>query len=184
MVIIILFHYTIKHFFLIRNNIIALITISFVSCGPNWHEAMLVSKNFKGEYTGLDTLINLSGYYYKEDSIRFNYEDSASLKIAPLFFSRNGEFKMYGYFKTREALLSAISLRSYNGYYTIVGDTIKVKWVSRYNLNNYDIFSGKYFIENDTTIRHIWFSCETCETKRDPVRNEIYRFFKYQIDTK
>jgi hypothetical protein len=46
-----------------------LILICIFSCGRNLKEAMRISKNFEREYTGLDTLIKIDGYYYHEDSI-------------------------------------------------------------------------------------------------------------------
>ena len=69
------------------------------------------------------------------------------------------------------------------GNYTLSGDTIKVKWALPYQSKCYEIFSQQYVILNDTTLRQIWHLCETCEAydgkKRDPIRNDIYKFFKY-----
>jgi len=50
-------------------------------------------------------------------------------------------------------------------------------------LGSYRIFSEQYVIVNDTTLKKIWFLCETCDNpdgrKIDSTRNEIYKFFKF-----
>jgi len=155
---------------------LTLTIICFALCCRNLREARNVSKNFSKEYTGLDTLIKLDGYYY--------YEDSTELCF-PLVFSKNSEFKtLFSRFKTHEELQNIIRRSEIGNYgtYTLVGNIINVKWASRYNPGCYEIFSEQYVIENDTTLRLIWHLCETCETystKRDPIRNDIYKFFKY-----
>ncbi len=97
--------------------------ICLTSCGSsgymcNQREAKRVKK-FTKAYTGLDTLIKIDGYYYYE------YYEDTELRITSFIFSKNGEYKRSGFFKTHESLQNIINLRPYNGNYTIVGDTIK-----------------------------------------------------------
>ena len=139
---------------------IALIALCIVSCNNYW-EAMRISKKFSKEYSGLDTLIRLDGYYYREDSIRFMYEDKAGLKISTAIFSKHHGFNTSGYFNTHEAFHNQVSLKSYNGSYILSGDTIKARSVSIYDLMSYNIFSEQFLIINDTTLMRIWFLCET-----------------------
>ena len=49
----------------IRCFIFMLITVCVVSCVCNKREARRI-KNFEKKYTGLDTLIRIDGYYYRE----------------------------------------------------------------------------------------------------------------------
>jgi len=169
----------------IKCLVFILIIVCFVSCW-NYQKAMRVSRNFSKEYTELDTLIRIDGYYYKEDSIRFAYEDSAGLKITSLIFFENGEFKRYGYSKTHEELQNIIvsRLEEKNGSYSIQGDTIKTKWVLRYGLFAYRIYESYFIIENDTTLRQIWYSCDYAGDKTETKTNEIYHFYEYKFDIK
>jgi hypothetical protein len=166
-----------------------LMTIFITSCfHANLWTAMNISKNFPKEYTGLDTLIRIDGYYYMENKIRFQYEDSATLKIVPIFFLKNSEFKNYhAYFDTHASLHNDIAIKSCNGNYIIHNDTIKAKWVMPYGVWHYYIFTEKYLIVNDTTLLHIWRSIESPaegEEKREIEKNEIYHFYEYPFDVK
>jgi hypothetical protein len=156
-----------------------LIAICFVSC-CNVREALLVSKNFSKEYTGIDTLIRIDGYYYREDSI--------GLRL-PIVFFNNREFKIFRHrFKTHDEIQNTINseiVTGKKGSYCINNDTIKVKWIVKHELCKYGIFLNYFLIENDTTLRQIWYSCESCqERKYDTKTNDIYRFYEYNFDTK
>ena len=158
--------------------IFLLIIKCFFSCGSsysscNLREAKLVLENFAKEYTGLDTLIRLDGYYYRKENTRL---------ILPIVFSENSDFKKFRYgFNTHEELQNAISLlKPSYGNYTIVGDTIKAKWVEYHDLWSCSIYANHFLIVNDTTLRQIWYSCETCrDIQYDTDENSIYHFVKY-----
>ena len=159
-------------------------SVCFASCVNYW-EAMSVSKKFHREYTGIDTLISIDGYYYFEDSTGLN---------TPIIISKDGGFKIYqfGYFNTQEELQNVINRFGYSkGSYTLVDDTIKIKWAFLFDLMSYYITSEKYVVENDTTLRLVWRACERCQTsdgkKRasaSNIRNDIYKFYPYSIDKK
>jgi len=57
-------------------------------------------------------------------------------------------------------------------------------WSEKYSLGSYRIFSEKYLIVNDTTLRRIWFSVNTNNTgkKHNPTRDEICKFYKYPVE--
>jgi hypothetical protein len=161
-----------------------LMILYFVSCnslnyGCNQQEAKRV-KNFIKKHTGLDTLIRIDGYYYYE------YYEGAELRITSFIFSGNGEFKRFGFFRTRESLQSTINLRPFNGNYTIEGDTIKTIWVSKFQMGMYDLFEEYFLIENDTTLRQIRYSGKMCPNGKtfDRTVNEIYKFYKYPVEMK
>ena len=164
-----------------------LMAICFVSCGNNNNicnprEAKRIMENFAREYTGLDTLIRINGYYYNEDSTRL---------ISPFMVSNNGEFRVLhvryeNHIQIQEKFRNNSPTARGRGSYTLSGDTIKVRWAEPFQIGCYIIFSQQYVIIDDTTLKRIWHLCETCETNdgknRDPKRNEIYKFFKFQID--
>lgn len=162
-----------------------LIIICLASC-RGFVEAMRISKNI-GEYTGIDTLIKIDGYYYLEDSSGLN---------TPILISKDGEFyvfpagRMASHIEVQE-YISRVKRILREGSYTISGDTINARWTRRIGLVSYLIFSEKYVIVNNTTLRLIWFECETCEEgdwgngvkePPNPLRDDIYRFYEYQID--
>ena len=163
-----------------------LMAVCFVSCGSsnnicNPREAKRIMENFAREYTGLDTLIRIDGYYYHEDDTELR---------TPFMVSNNGEFLIFhvifrNHNRIQERFRNEKSEKSGKGRgsYTMSGDTIKVRWAMPFQIGCYDTFSQQYLIVNDTTLRRIWHLCETCETsngeKRDPLRNEIYKFYKY-----
>ena len=168
-----------------------LMLVCFASCfgGRNFQEAKRVSENFAREYTGIDTLIKIDGHYYREDGTGFG---------SPFMMSNNGEFQVFRTISENHIQIqedfkdvkSRLAARG-RGNYTLSGDTIKVSWALPYQTRCYEIFSEQYLIVNDTTLRRIWSLCETCgiygkhDKKRDPViKDEIYRFYEYQIDTK
>jgi hypothetical protein len=145
-----------------------------------------VLNNFSREYTGLDTLIRIDGYYY--------HDDGTKLRV-PFTLSNKGEFYILcgqynNHIQIQERFKDEKSDKSGRGRgsYTLSGDTITVRWAESFQYDCYNIFSQQYLIVNDTTLRKIWDLCETCEssdgTKRDPVKDEIYKFYEYQIEPK
>ena len=162
--------------------LLLLMTESFFSCGSsadlcNRTEAKQVLGNFSREYTGLDTLIRTDGYYY--------YEDSTGLLHEPFILSNNGELHiLYIQYKNHIELQEKFGNNTPTGRgrgsYTLSGDTIKVRWAMPFQFNCYDVFSGQYVIENNTTLRKIWQKSRNGQ--RDPVRNEIYKFYEFKID--
>ena len=154
------------------------LVICFTSC-LNFREAMWISKNFPEKYTGLDTLIRIDGYYYLE------YYEDMELRIISCFFSEKGRYIRTGFCSSHEFLQNIINTDLYNGSYTIVDDTIKTKWVRAYDLGCYIIFSEKYLIENDTTLKEIWHSVESpFLEKKEIEENDIFKFYEYKFDEK
>jgi hypothetical protein len=168
-----------KHFI-----IFTVMTVCFFSCGStdlcNRKEAKHVLKDFSREYTGLDTLIRIDGYYY--------HEDSGGLR-GPFIMSKHGELHvLYVQYKThieiQEKFRDDTSTGRGRGSYTLSGDTLKVRWAMLFQWDCYDVFSQQYLIVNDTTLRQI----ETCRRnergERNTTRNEIYKFYKYPVEMK
>jgi hypothetical protein len=152
------------------------------SCGSgvdlcNRTEAKQVLENFSREYTGLNTLIRTDGYYY--------HEDSTGLLHEPFIMSNNGELHiLYIQYKSHVELQGKFRNNTPTGRgigsYTLSDDTIIVRWAMPFQFNCYDVFSGQYVIENDTTLRKIWQ--QSRNGQRNLVRNEIYRFYEYEVN--
>ena len=166
-----------------RFIIFILMTKCFFSCSSvdfcNRTEAKNVLKNFSREYTGLDTLIRTDGYYYHEGRMGLLHE--------PFIMSNNGELHiLYIQYKShvelQEKFRNNTPTGRGRGSYTLSGDTITVRWAMPFQFNCYDVFLGKYVIENDTTLRKIWQ--ESRNGQRSPVRNEICKFHKYPVEMK
>jgi len=164
--------------------IFILIIGSFFSCesyriGIDSRSAKIVSENFSREYTRLDTLIRIDGYYYHEDGTRL---------ISPFIMSNNREFQILyvryeSHIQIQEKFGNNTPTARGKGSYTLSGDTIKVRWAMPYQIGCYHIYSEQYVIENDTTLRRIFHLCETDDPRREkssPARNDIYKFYKYQ----
>ena len=168
-----------------KHLVFLLMAVCFASCGSNNNicnprEAKRIMENFAREYTGLDTLIRIDGYYYQEDGTRLP---------SPFVASNNGEFQILhvryeNHIQIQEGFRNKSDKSGRGkGSYTLSGDTIKVRWAEPFQTGCYIIFSEQYLILNDTTLKRIWSLCENWEPsdgkKRDPVRNEIYKFFKF-----
>ena len=165
-----------------RLIIFILMTECFFSCGStnfcNRKEAKDVLENFSREYTGLDTLIRIDGYYY--------HEDSAGLLHEPFIMSNNGELHILhvqykNHNRIQEKFRDNTPTARGRGSYTLSGDTINVRWAMPFQFNCYDVFSEQYVIENDTTLRKIWQESRNSE-QHGSVKNEIYKFYKYPVD--
>jgi len=119
-----------KHFIAVL-----LTTICLVSCGRNFWEARYISKKFIEGYTGIEKLIRIDGYYYNKDSsgLRrpFLLSDNGKIKIASGVFNNHS--------RIQEVFAKNRSIG--NGSYSLLGDTIKVRWALRYDLGSYEIFS-------------------------------------------
>jgi len=155
-------------------------TICLVSCGRNLWEAKRIIKKYDREYTEIDRLIRIDGYYYKEDSIGLNW---------PFMLTDNGKFRLFrARFDSHSRIQESFIENKYleKGSYSLSGDTIKIRWAFRYDLGAYEIFSAQYLIVNNTTLRQIWYLCETCFTYdgkvHDPNRNEIFKFHEFNYD--
>ena len=153
---------------------ICIVLIVFLNSCVN-KEVLLISKNFMRENTGLDTLIRIDGYYYNEDSTWLR---------APFIISNNKEFQIYFVrFESHKEIQEILGNKNFisNGNYTLLGDTINVQWIGKYGFRSYVIYSEQYVIVNDTTLRRIWFSSNANNSTRtrDPLRNDIYKFYKY-----
>jgi hypothetical protein len=176
-----------KHFI-----IFIVMTVCLFSCGSidlcYRKEAKRVLKDFSREYTGLDTLIRIDGYYYHEDGTRVP---------SPFMLSNNGEFHILhvryeNHIQIQEDFRKGKSDKDKSGrgfgHYTLSGDTIKAGWAMLFQYDCYNIFSQQYLIVNDTTLKRIWHLCETCSSngggKRNPTRNEFYKFYKYPVEMK
>jgi len=164
--------------------IFILLALCIVSCINFW-KAKHVSRPLSKEYTRLDSLLRLDGYYYHEDRGQV---------VTPFRISNNGEFfivfaRLSGGHDLAQEWFKRNSF-FYRGHYVLSNDTIKVRWASRFDLMSYNIHSWQFVIKNDTTLQLIWRLCETChkydgrKEHDDPMRDEIYRFFQYDFNTR
>ena len=169
-----------------------LMTVCVVSCVCNKREARRIRKVAKEyRYTGFDTLIRIDGYYYREhfditEVVREHYPDNR-FRITWIIFSKSGGFKGGdSFFRTHDELQDYANSRPYNGYYTVVGDTIKAKGHRKFQLGMWNLFEVHYLIENDSTIRRILTTTIACPDNRvyNQVLDNVYKFREYKFDAK
>jgi hypothetical protein len=154
-------------------------------CPPNFIKVKHIIKNFPKEYTGLDTLIRIDGYYYSEDTLEIAYTDSMGVEVERFLFSKNGKFVSPGYYRTHEEVQNYINydkLNKLKGSYSINGDTIQTKWIMCYDWGYYYIFTEKYIILNDTTLKSVGRSIEYPCHKKEIEKNKVYNFYEYKSD--
>ncbi len=162
-----------------KHLIFIFVTICLVSCVNR--EVRRISKNFPRVYTGIDTLIRIDGYYYREDSM--------GLLNEPIIISNDGGFIRFpvgwveNHLEVQEYIERVRRLET-GGSYILSGDTITARWANKLDLATYYIYSAKFVILNDSTLRRIWAVCETCDdNKPDDTRNDIFNFFQYPRST-
>jgi len=168
-----------------------LITACAVSCVCNKREARRI-RNIAREHrvTGLDTLIRIDGYYYREyfdiTEVVREYRPDNRFRITYAIFSKNGGYKGMGFYRTHEELQDHVNSRPFDGYYIIVGDTIKARLSMKFQLGMWHLFEVHYLIENDTTIREIRSKSTACPDNRvhDRLLDNVYKFKEYKFETK
>jgi hypothetical protein len=156
--------------------LVVVFSIFTLSSCVNYFTAKDITKNSLREYNGIDTLIKINGYYF---------ETCEQNLCSPFFLSKKGEFVViYGVFHSHDEIHNYIN--TYYplpplGNYSISNDTIKAKFVRKYDFEAYDIFEEQYIIQNDTTLIGIYRSIFRNEKKEDPKRI-IYKFYPYKLE--
>jgi hypothetical protein len=89
---------------------------------------------FDGNYTGIDTLINVDGYYHNQDgTYTINY----------FMFYRDGTFAtdILNTYKTNKIDIDSIYYIGGWGKYIIIGDTIKIQSICVYGYVRSDVYT-------------------------------------------
>lgn len=123
---------------------------------------------YDGKYTGIDTLINIDGYYLQEDDIYGHPPSKMMFYRDGLFCTTNGD--PIKYFQ-KEKLKYAIDW----GRYYIVGDTIKLQVIQdRGLMDKVGCHSIQYLIISKTELVSLMYP-----TGSDPDRIKKERMKKY-----
>lgn len=165
-----------------KRNILFIIALSIIICAcKNYRLAMDISKNYSREYTGIDTLIQINGYYYQ------SIEESNSPFILTTY---GGYYKYFARFACLNQFNNYIKInppknRSTRGNYKIFNDTIRAKWISKYDWASYDIFEEHFVILNDTTLKRVFFAVKRLDRKESQIDPEsaenIFIFYPYEF---
>jgi len=155
-------------------NILLFFILLFTLLGcRNYNVAYQIKNKYPRQYTGLDTLIRIDGYYFEECSYDI---------CAPTIFQPDGSFYCIGMkymgFKHFESTITNNKITANNqGYYTIRGDTIIVKEVFEYQSTCFDVYE-RYYIIIDSVTLHLVYS----NTFEDYgiVRNELNLLYKFR----
>ena len=149
--------------------------VMYIASCINYQEAVKVSKKIPREYTGIDSLIRIDGYFYLEDIMGLS---------TPLVISNYGKLVYYpGGWIENHAQLQEYMKRANRllkgGSYTLTGDTINAKWADRFGFMSYHIGSQKFVIVNDTTLMYIRKSSYNIS---DDIVERFYKFYEYKFD--
>ncbi|MDR2084292.1 MAG: hypothetical protein LBP67_04790 [Bacteroidales bacterium] len=153
--------------------IIIFLVFLFCSCGINYKQARQIIKNPKKDYTGIDTIIRINGYYYNQRIDGIHY---------PFFLKTNGEFLIYKYNLNSKKKFEE-DVFTFNipdkGYYDISNDTLKIIYAGKFQIFSYDIYSINFIILNDSTLKAISFSANGGEIE---LLDKIFEFQEFNIE--
>ena len=161
---------------------IFILAIVVYSCSLNYNAARDIKDRYSREYTGIDTLIQINGYYYI----------SSKEANSPFVLTTYGGFyKYFAKFACHDNFqdyISNVYPSSTRGNYKISNDIIKAKWVSKYDLGIYDIFEEHFIILNDSTLaRYYWSNGRSNRIEKilditDSVN--IFKFYPFDLPNK
>jgi len=145
---------------------------------------MSISNNYTKEYTGIDTLIKINGYYY----------ESSEIDYGPIVLTNYGGFYRYYILFNSHSHINEFITKNHSTYtghkgsYKVFNDTIKAKWVRKYDLGSYDIYEEHFVILNDTTLKRIFYASKRIDRKEkvlDPeCAKNIFKFYFYDFPQK
>jgi hypothetical protein len=147
------------------------------ACFAGYREARQITVHYPREYTGIDTLIRIDGYYcgiYKGHFSR------------PFMLSENGEYTgnlaRYASHDQIIADFNEFYPKISKGNYQVVNDTITVNTTAKYGPWAYDIIKYVFVIINDTTLERVYSSNIRAD---DTIINQdrvLFRFHQYPIE--
>jgi len=156
------------------HNIILLTSfLVFGAACVNYNTAKKVINHPK-EYTGIEQLIRIDGYYF----------ESSEDVYSPFILKSNGGYLRYFFkFHSHDSFIDNASfLRSSKGSYTISNDTIKIIWANGFDMFSYHIHEEHFVIINDTTLNRVFYSING-EMRERKEGSNIMKFRAYDIDS-
>lgn len=159
------------------NRIILPLICLLICCACNgYKEARQISRHSPRDYTGIDTLIRIDGYYYGLCKVGL---------CSPFMLSENGKYTgRFGIFDTHDRITADFYKfyhRIFNGQFQVDGDTITVNTTRKYSPWSYDLIKYVFVIVNDTTLERVYFSYKRVDTKENFDR-VLFRFYEYPIE--
>lgn len=138
------------HFFIkMMKKILLIMAVGFCLYGcVNYQAAWKIRKKYDKAYNGVDTLININGYYYSE---------CLPNVCNPTVFTENGAFYALGGFYHWHGDIYEFFKRykptdNEHGYFVIANDTIIARYVFRYQPTCYDLHEIFYKILDEETL--------------------------------
>ncbi len=162
---------------MINRIFLPLMCLLFCYACTGYKEARQITRHFHREYTGIDTLIRIDGFYYGI------YEDYFG---RPFILSDNGEYTGTLFrFESQDQIIDAfyeIYPHIKKGNYQVVNDTITVNTTAKYGPWSYDIIKYVFVIINDTTLERVYYSYKRVNTKVNEDRI-VFKFYQYPIES-
>lgn len=150
----------------------------FLSSCVNYFAARDIMHNYPKHYNGIDTLIRINGYYYftDEEGIRgpISFYSDGTLRTANLIFRNHA--RIFNYLNKNFSSLQF-------GHFRISLNTIKAKWVFRYDVLCYDLYEEIFLIKNDTTLLRV-YEYTTASEQKVNTDTIAYRFHPFEFDRK
>ncbi len=163
---------------MIKRVFIPLICLTLCyACFAGYREARQITEHYPREYTGIDTLIRIDGYYYGLCKVDL---------CSPFMLSENGKYTgRFGIFDTHDQITAdfyEFYHRIFKGQFQVVEDTITVNTARKYSPWSYDIVKYVFVIINDTTLERVYSSNIRAD---DTIINQdriLFRFYQYPIE--
>jgi hypothetical protein len=147
------------------------------ACFAGYREARQITEHYPREYTGIDTLIRIDGYYYGLFGDYFS---------RPFMLSENGEYTgTLGRFDSHDKIIAFFKQyypKIRNGNYQIENDTITVNTTGKYGPWSYDIIKYIFVIKNDTTLERFYYTHVRVDDTAVNQDRVLFRFHQYPIE--
>jgi hypothetical protein len=172
--------------------IVNIILLSFLLMGlnscVNYYAAWQIKNSYSKENTGLDTLININGFYYYEcypdiNIDGHNFKDYNPDFCNPRLFNINGGFLTIGVrFHSLVDISELFDSRQpkANGHYIITNDTIIARDVFEYQLTCYDLYESYFKIIDKNTIQLVKAITYIDKKRSVNYYDRIYKFQPYE----
>ncbi len=127
--------------------LILIAVFSLYGC-VNYHAAWKIRKKYDKAYNGVDTLININGYYYRECP--------PDVCTPTIFTEHGGYYSVGSRFHWHGDIYKAFErykpTGNEHGHYVITNDTIIVQYVFRYQPTCYVLYESYFKIMDEETL--------------------------------
>jgi hypothetical protein len=160
----------------IRFYIFSVLALVFVSSCVNYDKAREI-KNYPREFTGIEQLIRIDGYYFYQDTesivFPFVFTNDGEYLLLPTAFNNHEEFHHF----LQQNFNPRITSYPESGIHTIKNDTIKTRRISKYEIWSYRYIERDFIALNDSTLQSISVNVNG----ESYSSGHLYHFYPYDV---